>query len=206
MAKLHISSGGIVFRPMGSAGGQGSVPREKSLSSGSGWAGEMPEPGRAGAGEKGSVSAEPGRAGEMAAGLGAPGVGGCYEVALIRVLRARGGTAWALPKGWVEQGEEPEQTAVREVREETGLQTRVLRKVDEISYQFYSRADHDRISKTVHLFLLECLGGDTADHDTEVEEARWFPIEEAGQRLTYKNEREALEKAAVLLEEGEHTT
>jgi len=200
MAKLHISSGGIVFRPMGSAGGQGSVPREKSLSSGSGWAGEMPEPGRAGAGEKGSVSAEPGRAGEMAAGVGG------YEVALIRVIRARGGTAWALPKGWVEQGEEPEQTAVREVREETGLQTRVLRKVDEISYQFYSRADHDRISKTVHLFLLECLGGDTADHDTEVEEARWFPIEEAGQRLTYKNEREALEKAAVLLEEGEHTT
>ena len=200
MAKLHISSGGIVFRPMGSAGGQGSVPREKSLSSGSGWAGEMPEPGRAGAGEKGSVSVEPGRAGEMTAGVGG------YEVALIRVLRARGGTAWALPKGWVEQGEEPEQTAVREVREETGLQTRVLRKVDEISYQFYSRADHDRISKTVHLFLLECLGGDTADHDTEVEEARWFPIEEAGQRLTYKNEREALEKAAVLLEEGEHAT
>jgi len=200
MAKLHISSGGIVFRPMGSAGGQGSVPREKSLSSGSGWAGEMPEPGRAGAGEKGSVSAEPGRAGKMAAGVGG------YEVALIRVLRARGGTAWALPKGWVEQGEEPEQTAVREVREETGLQTRVLRKVDEISYQFYSRADHDRISKTVHLFLLECLGGDTADHDTEVEEARWFPIDEASQRLTYKNEREALEKAAVLLEEGEHAT
>src|SRR5205823_5548117 len=204
-----------------------------------------PEPGRVDAGEKGSVSAEPGRAGEMAAGVGgcsgeaarptkneaipreeesvladsgregakdseragvkASGVGG-YEVALIRVLRARGGTAWALPKGWVEQGEEPEQTAVREVREETGLQTRVLRKVDEISYQFYSRADHDRISKTVHLFLLECLGGDTADHDTEVEEARWFPIEEASQRLTYKNEREALEKAAVLLEEGEHAT
>ena len=154
MAKLHISSGGIVFRLMGSA-----------------------------------------REGVR---LGAPGVGGCYEVALIRVLRARGGTAWALPKGWVEQGEEPEQTAVREVREETGLQTRVLRKVDEISYQFYSRADHDRISKTVHLFLLECLGGDTADHDTEVEEARWFPIEEASQRLTYKNEREALEKAAVV--------
>src|SRR5438309_9665148 len=186
MAKLHISSGGIVFRPTGSAGGQGSVSRERSLSSGSGRGGEIAEPGRV--------------------GVKARGAGGCYEVALIRVLRARGGTAWALPKGWVEQGEEPEQTAVREVREETGLQTRVLRKVDEISYQFYSRADHDRISKTVHLFLLECLGGDTADHDTEVEEARWFPIEEAGQRLTYKNEREALEKAAVLLEEGEHPT
>jgi len=177
MAKLQVSSGGIVFRPMGSAG-------------------EGVRLGAPGAGGCTGESARP----------GGRGAGGCYEVALIRVLRARGGTAWALPKGWVEQGEKPEQTAVREVREETGLQTRVLRKVDEISYQFYSRADHDRISKTVHLFLLECLGGDTADHDTEVEEARWFPIEEASQRLTYKNEREALEKAAVLLEEGEHTT
>jgi 8-oxo-dGTP pyrophosphatase MutT (NUDIX family) len=132
--------------------------------------------------------------------------GGCYEVALIRVIRAGGETAWALPKGWVEQGEDLEQTAIREVREETGLQTRVLRKVDEISYEFYSRADHDRISKTVHLFLLECLGGDTANHDTEVEEARWFLIDEATRKLTYKNEREALEKAALLLEEGEHIT
>jgi ADP-ribose pyrophosphatase YjhB (NUDIX family) len=158
----HISSGGIVFRPVGSAA--------------------------------------------PSAGESAREVGGSYEVALIRVMRAGGETAWALPKGWVEVGEDPAQTAVREVREETGLHTRVLRKVDEIFYQFYSRADHERVSKTVHLFLLECLGGDTADHDTEVEEARWFPIEEAGQKLTYKNEREALGKAAVLLEEREHTT
>ena len=192
MAKLHISSGGIVFRPMGS-GGEGA---------------RLGAPGVGGCSGKsdGSTGKEPVSAGSGQVGVKVRGVGGCYEVALIRVLRARGGTAWALPKGWVEQGEEPEQTAVREVREETGLQTRVLRKVDEISYQFYSRADHDRISKTVHLFLLECLGGDTTDHDTEVEEARWFSIEEAGQRLTYKNEREALEKAAVLLEEGEHIT
>ena len=147
----------------------------------------------------------PGRAGAMVAS-GLAGVKGRgYEVALIRVMRAGGEFAWALPKGWVEQGEEPEQTAIREVREETGLNTRVLRKIDEISYQFYSRADHDRVSKTVHLFLLECLGGNTADHDTEVEEARWFPIEEAGQWLTYKNEREALGKAAVLLEGEYHT-
>jgi ADP-ribose pyrophosphatase YjhB (NUDIX family) len=119
-------------------------------------------------------------------------------------MRAGGETAWALPKGWVEQGEDLEATAIREAREETGLQTRVLRKVDEISYEFYSRADRNRVSKTVHLFLLEWLGGDTADHDAEVEEARWFPISEAARTLTYKNERDALEKAALLLEEREH--
>jgi ADP-ribose pyrophosphatase YjhB (NUDIX family) len=154
----------------------------------------------------GGIVFRPAETSREGASPGAPGVGGCYEVALIRVTRVGGETAWALPKGWVEEGEGLEQTAIREVREETGLETRVLRKVDEISYEFYSRADRDRISKTVHLFLLECLGGDTADHDTEVEEARWFPLDEAAQRLTYKNERAALEKAALLLEEGEHIT
>jgi ADP-ribose pyrophosphatase YjhB (NUDIX family) len=133
-------------------------------------------------------------------------VGKSFEVALIRVARADGETAWALPKGWVEDGEDYEQTAVREAREETGLMTRVCRKVDQISYEFYSRADHHRISKTVHLFLLECLGGDTRDHDAEVEEVRWFPIDDAMRRLTYKNERAALEKAALLLDQGDSIT
>jgi len=132
--------------------------------------------------------------------------GSSYEVALICVARPGGDSAWALPKGWVEDGEALEQTAVREVREETGLDGKVVCKIDEISYEFYSRVVHARVSKTVHLFLLQFKGGDTADHDTEVEEARWFPIDEALRKLTYKNEREALEKAALLLEEGEHIT
>ena len=132
--------------------------------------------------------------------------GSSYEVALICVARPGGDSAWALPKGWVEDGEALEQTAVREVREETGLDGKVVCKIDEISYEFYSRVVHARVSKTVHLFLLRFKGGDTADHDTEVEEARWFPIDEALRKLTYKNEREALEKAALLLEEGEHIT
>lgn len=131
--------------------------------------------------------------------------GASYEVALIRVARVGGENAWALPKGWVEKGEDLEQAAVREVREETGLDAKVLRKLDEITYEFYSKADRGRISKTVHLFLLEHLGGDTADHDEEVEEARWFSIEEAIRTLTYKNEREVVEKAARLIQGGEHT-
>jgi 8-oxo-dGTP pyrophosphatase MutT (NUDIX family) len=132
--------------------------------------------------------------------------GATYEVALIRVARARGDEAWALPKGWVEKGEDLEQTAIREVREETGLHTRVLRKVGEIGYEFYSKADRGLISKTVHLFLLECLGGNTADHDEEVEEVRWVPIDEAMRTLTYKNEREMLEKAALLIQGGRQSS
>ena len=124
-----------------------------------------------------------------------------HEVALIRVARADG-RAWALPKGWVEKGEDLEQTAVREVREETGLDAKVLRKLGEITYEFYSKADRSRILKTVHLFLLECLGGNIADHDEEVEEVRWFPLGEAVKTLTYKNERDILEKAIGLIQGG----
>jgi len=131
--------------------------------------------------------------------------GATYEVALIRVARSGGDQAWVLPKGWVEKGEDLEKAAVREVREETGLDAKILRKVDEIEYEFYSKADRGRISKRVHLFLLEYVGGDTADHDEEVEEARWFPIDEALRALTYKNERGALEKAALLIQGGKQT-
>ena len=124
---------------------------------------------------------------------------GVAEVALIRVARSDG-HAWALPKGWVEKGEDLEQTAVREVREETGLDAKILRKLGEITYEFYSKADRSRVLKTVHLFLLECLGGNTDDHDDEVEEVRWFPLGEAVNQLTYKNEREMLEKAVGLIQ------
>lgn len=131
-------------------------------------------------------------------------VGATHEVALIRVARADG-RAWALPKGWVEKGEDLEQTAVREVREETGLQAKVLRKLGEITYEFYSKPDRSRVLKTVHMFLLGCLGGDTAEHDDEVEEVRWFTLDEAVRTLTYKNEREMLEKAIGLIQGGGQT-
>src|SRR5438034_2387456 len=119
--------------------------------------------------------------------------GAGYEVALIRVARADG-DAWALPKGWVEKGEDLEQTAVREVREETGLDAKVLRKLGEITYEFYSKTDRGRIVQTVQLFLMEYLSGNTANHDDEVEEVRWFPLEDALRTLMHKNERDMLEK------------
>jgi len=130
--------------------------------------------------------------------------GATHEVALIRVARADG-HAWTLPKGWVEKGEDLEQTAVREVREETGLQAKVLRKLGEITYEFYAKPDRSRVLKTVHVFLLECLGGDTAEHDDEVEEVRWFTLDEAVRTLTYKNEREMLEKVVGLIQGGGQT-
>jgi len=130
--------------------------------------------------------------------------GATCEVALIRVARADG-QAWTLPKGWVEKGEDLEQTAVREVLEETGIQAKVLRKLGGITYEFYAKPERSRVLKTVHVFLLECLGGDTAEHDDEVEEARWFPFDDAVKVLTHKNERDMLEKARGLIQGGGQT-
>lgn len=123
-----------------------------------------------------------------------------WEVALIGRTTQRGEKVWCLPKGIVEKKESPEEAALREVREETGLEGKVIEKLGDISYRYYSREDGARIHKIVHLYLLEFIKGNTEEHDFEVEEVRWFQIEEAADELTYKSEREIMNKALKALE------
>lgn len=118
--------------------------------------------------------------------------GRTFEVALIGL---RGGSVWGLPKGLVEAGEDPQATALREVREETGLVGRPLGKLGEIEYWFFDKEEGARIHKTVHFYLLAYVEGNPQDHDFEVEEVRWYPIEEALRLMAYKNEREMVGKA-----------
>lgn len=122
-------------------------------------------------------------------------VDGEGRVALIRVRR---GTQdrWVLPKGTVEAGERPEDAALREVREETGLEAEVVEPLRTIDYWFVSKEDDVRLHKYVHFFLMRAIGGDVADHDEESEEARWFFFDEAAEACTFASERDLVRSAA----------
>lgn len=123
---------------------------------------------------------------------------GELEIALIRTKSLRGKELWALPKGGREEGEDAEGAAVREVREETGLEAEIVSHLDNITYWFVWPPEQVRYRKTVHIYLMRATGGDTSDHDDEVEEVRWFPVSEALRRLKFKTDRTVLQRAAEL--------
>ena len=119
------------------------------------------------------------------------------EVILASRRTRRGGLAWGLAKGGIEEDESMEGAAAREVREETGLVGEIEASLGETKY-FYVWEDV-RIRKTVHFFLMRHVGGDVGDRDDEMEEIRWFPLEQALKRAAYRGEREVLGRAAELL-------
>ena len=102
-----------------------------------------------------------------------------------------------LPKGGPAPGERPEETAAREVREETGITASVRDRLGQVDYSY--RRGGRRVEKTVHFYLCEFERGDTADHDHEVDDARWMPLEEARRRLSYPGERAMIERALSIL-------
>ena len=102
-----------------------------------------------------------------------------------------------LPKGHPEGDESPEHAAVREVREETGLEAELVQPLGEVRYHYERRGR--RIAKRVAFFLFRCRGGSLDDHDHEIEEARWMPIDQAAQQLSYAGEREMVERARSIL-------
>jgi 8-oxo-dGTP pyrophosphatase MutT (NUDIX family) len=102
-----------------------------------------------------------------------------------------------LPKGGPNPGETPEETAGREVREETGVTATVRERLGQVDYTY--RRGGRPIAKTVHFYLCEYEDGDTADHDHEVEDARWMPLADARRRLTYPGERAMIARALSIL-------
>lgn len=117
----------------------------------------------------------------------------------VAVVRVRNDVL-ALPKGHPDAGESAAEAAWREVREETGLEAELVEKLDDIRY-WYVRGG-ERVMKIVSFFLFRYRRGSVADHDHEVEEALWIPLDEAPDRLAYKGEREMATIALTRLAPG----
>ena len=123
---------------------------------------------------------------------------GSVEVVIVAV---GGQNRWQLPKGLVDAGENPEIAAVREAREEGGVSSEVVQLLETIEY-WYAGLDNGirvRFHKRVHFYLLRYISGDTKEHDWEVNEARWVPIEDATSQLAFDNERRVMQQARDLV-------
>jgi 8-oxo-dGTP pyrophosphatase MutT (NUDIX family) len=115
-------------------------------------------------------------------------------IVIVPVRRdAQGRRVLALPKGHPDGDETPEAAATREVREETGVTAELREKLGDVEYTYERRGR--RILKRVTFFLFEYRSGDLADHDHEIEEARWMPLAEAAEALSYAGERSIVSRA-----------
>jgi 8-oxo-dGTP pyrophosphatase MutT (NUDIX family) len=120
------------------------------------------------------------------------------EVALISV---GDDNRWQLPKGLVDKGESTEDAAIREVREEAGIETDLVERLDKVEYWYFLNEDGERVRyhKFVYFYLLRYKAGDVSNHDHEVNEARWFNIDEAIKVLAFDSEKNIVEKARAKL-------
>jgi len=121
-------------------------------------------------------------------------VRGDEMIVIVPIKRAADGRrVTGLPKGHLDGDETPEQAALREVAEETGVTADLIEELGDVSYQYERRGR--RIEKVVRFFLFRYRSGDVADHDHEIEEARWVPMRQAVRQLTYAGERAMVERA-----------
>ena len=122
---------------------------------------------------------------------------GTAEIVIVRIVPEM---RWQLPKGIIDPGETIEEAALREVREESGIVAELVSPIETIEYWFVADRDGERIKyhKFVQFFLMQYKSGDIADHDHEVDEARWVEIETALEMLEFKSERDVVTKAAAM--------
>lgn len=119
----------------------------------------------------------------------------------VAMIATSGRTRWGLPKGHVFAGETPEAAARREIEEETGLSGHVLQPLETIEYWF--RAGRTRIHKFVDLFLVRYEHGEVVPQEAEVDDARWFALDEAITTASFPREQAVLEQVREMWRRGE---
>lgn len=122
-----------------------------------------------------------------------------YEIAICAVNPS---LRWQLPKGIIDAGETPEIAALREVREEAGIQTELLELIEKVEYWYVGNhiGGRVRFHKFVYFYLLEYISGEVENHDHEIAEARWVSADEAVEMLAFKSEKDVVRKAFELIE------
>ena len=133
-----------------------------------------------------------------AGGVAFRGTSDGIEVALIKTTKEG---RWQLPKGHIDPGETADQAAIREVREEAGIECEIISVIDSVDYWFVDRWGKEpiRTHKYVHFYLMKYVCGSTDDHDDEVTEARWFEMNTAIESLSFPAERAIVSKASEML-------
>lgn len=126
---------------------------------------------------------------------------GELQVALISVGEK---SRWQLPKGLIDSQEIPEVAAIREVREEAGVEAELLEFIDKIEYWYYSNQKGRRVRfhKKVYFYLMRYLSGDVKNHDQEVNEAAWFDVDPAVEQLAFDSEKDVVRKAVESIQKN----
>jgi len=116
---------------------------------------------------------------------------------LILVTQHSGHHGWVFPKGLIDEGEDKAATALREVREEGGVEAKIIQELPAVEY-FY-KFEGQTIKKKVTYFLMEYISGNIEDHDWEMEAAEWLPVDQVEDRLSYKTDKQVFSEAKKLL-------
>lgn len=107
---------------------------------------------------------------------------------------------WVFPKGIIGDhtpGEKKEDTAIREVEEETGVKAEILQELEPVTYWY--QFEGQKIKKTVYYYLMKSIGGDISTHDNEMEDVEWIEMDEVENRLTYKSDKKVWDQAQKLI-------